>query len=29
MENYVLALGIRGLKAYGETWTRLPRHQAG
>ena len=22
MENYVLALGIRGLKAYGETWTR-------
>ena len=22
MENYVLALGIRGLKAYAETWTR-------
>lgn len=22
MENYVLALGTRGLKAYGETWTR-------
>lgn len=22
MENYVIALGIRGLKAYGETWTR-------
>lgn len=22
MENYVLALGIRGLRAYGETWTR-------
>ena len=22
MENYVLAFGIRGLKAYGETWTR-------
>lgn len=22
IENYVLALGIRGLKAYGETWTR-------
>ena len=30
LENYVIALGIRGFQRYRETWTPvLPRHEAG